>query len=60
MSKSEIIKEAMIEEIEGFLVKNKGTSTGLTLTEKLKNIDKSDFGSIEKLYEEIHEDTEKE
>ena len=60
MSKSEIIKEAMIEEIEGFLVKNKGTSTGLILTEKLKNIDKSDFGSIEKLYEEIHEDTEKE
>lgn len=60
MSKSEIIKEAMIEEIEGFLVKNKGASTGLTITEKLKNIDKSDFGSIEKIYEEIHEDTEKE
>ncbi len=56
MSKSEIIVEAMVEEIEAFLVKNKGTSMGSSLNEKLKNIDKTDFGSIEKLYEEIHED----
>lgn len=58
MSKSEIIVEAMVEEIEAFLVKNKGTSMGSFLNEKTKSLDKSDFGSIEKLYEEIHEETD--
>lgn len=60
MSKSEILMEAMVEEIEDFLEKNKGTSMGSSLNEKLKSIDKSDFGSVEKIYEVIHEDTEKE
>ena len=56
MSNSEIIKEQMIEEIESFLAKSKGTSMGSSLNEKMKSLDKSDYDSIEKMYETIHED----